>query len=248
MTELAELETALGEPLRPLTDLLAGQAAARDGVLGVAPSLLATGPGWTPAAELARPPYGELRRLIAQTAARYDAPAHVGAALLWKTYAYWHVLPMATGWALNRRVPIMRFGDTRFRESPAGVTLAATRLTVAVLPDDPCAGAPGTVVTTDLAAVIREALRDGQLPLIQAIGGLTRLGARNLWGSTAESFAGPLADFGLPYADLAGLLAAIGEPVAGLLALAPGGYRRKTCCLWVTLPGKEPCTTCCVQR
>lgn len=248
MTEPAVLEAVPGEPLRPLTELLAAQAARYDGVLGVVPSLLAAGPGWIPAADLARPPYRELRRLIEATAARYRAPVHVGASLLWKAYAYWHVLPMATGWALNRRVPLMRLADTRVRESAAGVTLAATRITVAVLPDDPCAGAPGTVVTTDLAAAVREALLDGQLPLVRAIGALTRLGARNLWGSTAEAFAGPLLDQGLRYADLAGLLAAIGEPVAGLLALGPDGYRRATCCLWVTLPGEEPCPTCCVRR
>src|SRR5690606_13850518 len=208
---------------------------------------------WTPAAELAREPYDTLDTWIDATARRWGAPRHVGAALLWKAYAYWHAMPMALGWALNRRVPIMPFDRTVARESPAGVTVAATSITVAVLPDDPYAGRPGTVTVPDLGAAVREALLAGQGPLIDALTRLTRVGTRPLWGSTAEALVQPLYGFadvlpGDPAVDAAALLDSIGGPVRDLVTFTPGGYRRRTCCLWLTLPDAQACSTCCALR
>lgn len=222
-------------------------AAERDGVLGVLPRLVADdSPGWIPAAGLVREPYGDLLALVDETAARWSAPRHVGAALLWKTYGYWHTLPMALGWALGRRVPLMRLEDTLLRPSAAGVTVAAARVTVAVLPDDPLAGTDGTVVVPDLAAAIREALLESQHPIIRALGTLTKVGERTLWGSTAEAVAHPLVAIG-SHSEADRLLEEIGPPVAGLLVPDGEGYRRRTCCLWVTLPDADPCSTCCVR-
>ena len=76
-------------------------------------------------------------------------------------------MPMALGWRLGRRVPLMRLEDTLVRPSAAGVTVAASRVTVAVLPGDPLAGAEGTVVVPDLAAAIGEALLESQHPFIE---------------------------------------------------------------------------------
>lgn len=230
------------DPLGELRDRLAYLKAQRDGVLGVELTI-ADPTGWIPAPELARDPEGRLLALIDGTAERWGAPRHVGGALLWKTYGYWHTLPMALGWALNRRVPIMPFERTFCRESDAGVTVAATSLVTAVLPDDPCAGEPGTVVVPDLGAAVRDALLAGQGPLLAAIAGLTRVGERTLWGSTAEALVHPLPD----PAEAAGLLAAVGPPVDGLITFTPEGFLRRTCCLWVTLPAADPCATCCVQ-
>ncbi|GAB3163425.1 (2Fe-2S)-binding protein [Microbispora hainanensis] len=232
--------------LDALADHLEGLAAERDGVLGVLPGLVADdSPGWIPAAALVREPYEGLLALVDETAARWSAPRHVAAALLWKTYGYWHTMPMALGWGLGRRVPLMRLEDTLVRTSAAGVTVAASRVTVAVLPSDPLAGTEGTVVVSDLAAAIREALLESQYPFVSALGTLTRVGERTLWGSTAEAFAHPLLTLG-PYAEAARLLDEIGPPVAGLLTPDGDGYRRRTCCLWVTLPDAEACSTCCV--
>lgn len=232
--------------LDALADHLEGLAAERGGVLGVLPGLVADdSPGWTPAAALVREPYEGLLALVDETAARWSAPRHVAAALLWKTYGYWHTMPMALGWGLGRRVPLMRLEDTLVRPSAAGVTVAASRVTVAVLPGDPLAGAEGTVVVPDLAAAIREALLESQYPFVRALGTLTKVGERTLWGSTAEAFAHPLLTLG-PYAEAARLLDEIGPPVAGLLTPDGDGYRRRTCCLWVTLPDVEVCSTCCV--
>ncbi|KAA9379061.1 (2Fe-2S)-binding protein [Microbispora cellulosiformans] len=230
--------------LDALSRHLEGLAAERGGVLGVLPGLVADdSPGWIPAADLLREPYEGLLALVDETAARWNAPRHVAAALLWKTYGYWHTMPMVLGWALHRRVPLMRLEDTLVRPSAAGVTVAASRLTVAVLPDDPAAG--GTVVVPDLAAAIRAAILDGQRPFVRALSAVARVGERTLWGSTAEAVAHPLLTLG-PYAEAARLLEEIGPPVAGLLAPDGDGYRRRTCCLWITLPDAEPCSSCCV--
>ncbi|MEU7890202.1 (2Fe-2S)-binding protein [Microbispora bryophytorum] len=233
--------------LDALSDHLAGLAAERDGVLGVLPGLVADdSPGWIPAAALVREPYEGLLALVDETAGRWSAPRHVAAALLWKTFGYWHTMPMALGWGLGRRVPLMRLEDTLVRSSAAGVTVAASRLTVAVLPGDPLAGTEGALVVPDLAAVIGEALMESQYPFVRALSTLTKVGERTLWGSTAEAFAHPLLTLG-SYAEAARLLDEIGPPVAGLLVPDGDGYRRRTCCLWVTLPDAAPCSTCCVR-
>jgi hypothetical protein len=245
---------SLAEPavdaLEGLHGLLERFAAQRGDALGVLPGLTTfAGPGWIPSTELVREPYELLDRLIDDAADRRNVPRHVAAALLWKAYAYWHTVPMALGWALNRRVPIMRFEDTVVKVAGAGLTIGATSVRTAVLPGDPLAGAPGTIVVADPGAAIRAALLAGQSPVIKAIGRLTRVGERNLWGSTAEALAHPLtacAGF-LPPADARELLAAVGRPVDGLLGFSGDGYRRRTCCLWITLPGTKPCATCCVS-
>ncbi|MEO3860709.1 (2Fe-2S)-binding protein [Acrocarpospora sp. B8E8] len=236
--------------LAELNATLEKAAAEQDGILGVLPGLVAessSGDGWIPAPELAREPYQALAGFVDETAERWNAPRHVAAAVFWKTYTYWHIFPIALGWSINRRVPLMRLEHTMVRPSDAGVTIAATEITVAVEPGDPVAGTPGTVVSDDLGATIREALLDGQQPLIEAISKLTRIGRRNLWGSTAEAFAGPLLETG-PYQRAEDLLRSIGRPVDGLIEPHEDGYRRRTCCLWVTLPDEEACSTCCVKR
>lgn len=216
-------------PLAELTGVLERLSAERGGVLGVPPGLLVEpDDGWTPVTELLREPYEVLGGLVEQTAARWNAPRHVGAALLWKSYGYWHTVPMALGWALGRRVPIMRLADTYVKVSDAGLTIGATAVSVA----------------SD-AAAIRAALLDGQAPLVAAISSLARVGQRTLWGSTAEAFAHPLRHF--VQADYMELLAAVGAPVDGLIERTADGHRRKTCCLWVTLPDVQPCATCCVR-
>ncbi|ETK36963.1 (2Fe-2S)-binding protein [Microbispora sp. ATCC PTA-5024] len=233
--------------LDALTGRLRTLESERGGVLGVLPQLVAGDTtGWTRVTEVVREPYDRLLALVDETADRWKAPRHVGAALLWKTYGYWHTMPMVLGWALGRRVPLMRFADTLVRPSAAGVTIAATTVTVAVRPDDPLAGEPGTLVVPDLPGAIRQALLDGQRPLIRALGAVARVGERTLWGSTAEAVVHPLLDLG-PYADAARLLERIGPPVAGLVTADGDGYRRRTCCLWLTLPDADACSTCCVR-
>jgi ferric iron reductase protein FhuF len=213
-----------------LTEVLERVAAERGGVLGVVPGLVVEpDETWTAVTELAREPYTPLIGLVDETAARWNAPRHVGAALFWKTYTYWATLPMALGWALDGRVPIMRLADTYVKSSPAGVTVAATRVSWA-----------------SGAEAVREALFESQAPLVRAICALTKVGERTLWGSTAEAFAHPLTQ--LVPGDCMALLRSIGEPVDGLIEPYGDGYFRRTCCLWITLPDVEACGSCCVLR
>ncbi|MEV0597118.1 hypothetical protein [Nonomuraea cavernae] len=213
-----------------LTEVLERLAAERGGVIGVETGLVVSpDDSWTPASELLRPPHHLLGRLVDETAARWNAPRHVGAALFWKTYTYWHTMPMALGWALDGRIPIMRPADTYFKVSDAGVTIAASRVSWA-----------------SGAGAIAGALAESQEPLVRAISALAKVGERTLWGSTAEAFAHPLTLFAP--ADYMALLREIGEPVDGLIEPVGDGYFRRTCCLWITLPDVEPCGSCCVLR
>ena len=213
-----------------LTEVLERMAAERGGVLGVEPDLVIDpDASWTPVAELLREPYTLLNELVEETAARWNAPRHVGAALFWKTYGYWHTLPMALGWALDGRVPIMRPADTYVRPSEAGVSIAASDVT-----------------WTSGADAIAASLAESQAPLVRALSSMARVGERTLWGSTAEAFAHPLTLF-VP-GDYMALLKQLGKPVDGLVEPAGDGYFRRTCCLWIALPDAEPCASCCVLR
>ncbi|NJP98176.1 hypothetical protein HCN51_53635 [Nonomuraea sp. FMUSA5-5] len=213
-----------------LTETLQRMAEERGGVIGVEPGLvIEPDESWTPVRELLREPYTLLTELVDETAARWNAPRHVGAALFWKTYGYWHTLPMALGWALDGRVPVMRQAETYFKVSGAGVTLAATR-----------------VSWSSGAGAIAAALEESQRPLVEVLSALAKVGERTLWGSTAEAIAHPLTSV-VP-GDYMRLLKELGPPLDGLVEPAGDGYFRRTCCLWITLPDVEPCGSCCVLR
>jgi ferric iron reductase protein FhuF len=176
-----------------------------------------------------REPYTLLDGLISETAARWNAPHHVGAALWWKTYGYWHSLPMAMAWAFGEKVPVMKLSDTYFKVSEAGVTLGAT-----------------SVTWESGVEAIRASLAESQQPLVKTISTIAKVGERTLWGSTAEAFAHPLTT--VAKGDYMALLREIGKPVDGLVEPVDERYFRRTCCLWVTLPDADACGTCCVLR
>ncbi|MGH3659787.1 MAG: hypothetical protein ACRDUA_24350, partial [Micromonosporaceae bacterium] len=134
-----------------------------------------------------------LERLLSATAERYSAPSHVAAAFVWKSYGFWTAMPVALGWALNRRVPLPSLNDTIIRvldEAP-NIVVGARATTTAVLAGDPYAGSPGTVTVPDedaLGALVRQVLlEEHHAAMIGALGRLTRVSARGLWGSVAES-------------------------------------------------------------
>ncbi|MEW9551414.1 hypothetical protein [Nonomuraea sp. NPDC050783] len=213
-----------------LTETLRRIAGERGGVIGVEPALvIEPDESWTPVTELMREPYTLLDELIEETAARWNAPRHVGAALFWKTFGYWHTLPMVLGWALDGRVPVMPLPETYFRTSGAGVTIAAT-----------------SVSWHEGAGAIAGSLAETQQPLVTAVSTLAKVGERTLWGSTAEAFAHPLTS--IVRGDYMALLRQVGRPVDGLVEPAGDGYFRRTCCLWIALPDVEPCGSCCVLR
>lgn len=196
---------------------------------GVAPGLIAAS-GVT-VAELSAPPYVLLDEFVQQVADRWNAPRHVAAAVWWKSFAYWTVLPVSLGWALDRTFPAFTPETTM----------------VDCFPDEPYMriGATRLAAATD----VRATLTGLHTPLIDALHALDRIGRRNLWGSVAEALTQPLVTYrdqlpGEP--DRAELLALAGPPVTGLMQLDPP--RRRTCCLWVTLPDADACSTCTVRR
>ncbi|MFB4315585.1 hypothetical protein [Actinomadura sp. 21ATH] len=196
--------------------------------------------------------------LVADTRDRYDAPAHIAAALAWKGYAYWVSLPVTLGWTLNRRVPLIAASDALVRplaESPF-VSVGLRDVRFAVTASDPCAGTPDTVTVPDeaaLLALVRDTLVGGHFaPLIESLRATTRTGARGLWGTAAEALSAPLYGHGsdLPGAAAAveELMAGLGRPLAGLMGMEDGAPRRRTCCLWVALPDRDACPSCCLTR
>lgn len=232
---------AADEALEPLAARLRA-AADTEGPLGVAPGLRPVGDGWFPVAELAARPAERLGALVAETARRWQAPPHVAAALWWKNFSYWTTLPVAMGWALNRRVPVLTAATTvlSLRPGHPGMVVAMTERRFA-------AGDAG-----ELGAVIGDSLlRDVHAPVIEALHDLTRAGRRGLWGSVAEALVHPLVTFGAgllddPGEDARTLLVSVGAPVADLVDLPRlPQLRRRTCCLWVTL-GQGLCPSCCV--
>ncbi|MFI0445798.1 hypothetical protein [Actinomadura sp. 6N118] len=219
--------------LQPLLETLRGAEAA--GItLGLAPGLRA-GDGWSSVGELTED-HTTLAAMVEQAAERWSAPPHVAAALWWKQFSYWTTLPVVVGWALGGHVPLMT------AESTAVLPLEGEPFMLVGLNEARVAsGEPG-----GLGPVIRDILIEGlHAPVIEALHDLTRTGRRGLWGSVAEALVEPFEMLGMGPDAAEGLLAAIGGPVAGLVEMP--SLRRRTCCLWVTLPGSDPCPTCCVN-
>lgn len=220
--------------LQPVVETLRSAEAA--GItLGLAPGLRA-GDGWSSVVDLVQAPHTALMAMVEQAAERWSAPPHVAAALWWKQFSYWTTLPVVVGWAMGH-VPLMTAEST----------------SVLPLPDEPfilaglnetrvASGGPGPA----MGPVIRETLIESlHAPVIEALHELTRTGRRGLWGSVAEALVDPFEMLGLGADAAEGLLKTIGGPVAGLVETP--SLRRRTCCLWVTLPGSDPCPTCCVN-
>lgn len=232
-----------------------------DATRGLAPGLLPPQltPEWIPASALVS---GErLDEALELARLRWSAPPATAAALVWRSYTYWLVMPLVLGWARARRVPLADPDEVFLRVTAdparAPVTFAWRRARLAVLPHDPAVGAADVrIVTseTELLGALRTTLRDEHLdPLLAQIQTRVRLGTRTLLGSLASAVA---------YAVVRGLdrpVPVLRETadtllstldVADLVALEPepGGLRvqRHTCCLAFTLPGSRVCSGCCV--
>ncbi|MFD0973454.1 IucA/IucC family C-terminal-domain containing protein [Plantactinospora endophytica] len=249
-------------PLAPVTASLRA-AFGTDELPGLATGLLVTDEtGWTPATELVDGT--RLPELLAVTRQRWGATPHAAAALAWKSYTYWLLLPVVLGWASARRVPLLRPSDVlvRFEDHRPLLTLGMRRSTeIAVLPSDPLAlsGLPEVRVVlgeAELLAALRASLLDAHLtPMLDALQQQVRVGARTLLGSVASGVShGVLrAADALPggSAETIGtLLDTLG--VADLVDLVPGPtgeltVQRKTCCLAFTLPQPKVCAGCCIR-
>ncbi|GAA2269041.1 hypothetical protein GCM10009853_023120 [Glycomyces scopariae] len=212
-----------------------------------------------PAHELAS---GErVEELMSTAAALWGGSAHANAALAWKTYCYWTLAPAVLGYVAARRVPVMDAANTVFSVSDEApmFSVRQVRPHFLALPHDPCAGHPDVEVVANeevLLDRLRATAFDAHLgPVLDAFLARVRVGRRTLMGSLAS---------GLSYA-VASMAQAVPDPdeviaktlldafdVAHLVDVATDEhgrlvYRRRTCCLALTIEGGRTCSTCCVQ-
>ncbi|MTK04627.1 hypothetical protein FF096_21820 [Micromonospora sp. CP22] len=248
-------------PLAPVTATLRSMFGTDD-LPGLTPGLLVTDEaGWAPATTLTGT---RLPELLESAVRLWGGTPHASAALAWKAYSYWTALPVVLGWAAARRVPLLdhTMALIHFADPRALVTVGLREsVPVAVLPNDPLAlSGPSQVrVVADereLLATMRATLLDGHFsPLVTAIQGEVRIGARTLLGSVASGIAHGLlrAADGLPGSTVEAidtLLDALG--LADLVELVPGPngeptVQRRTCCLAFTLPQPKVCQGCCIR-
>jgi hypothetical protein len=262
VTATIDFRAMAGAPFDPISATLRSMFGTDD-LPGLTRGLLVHDPaGWLPATSLSDGSH--LPDLLDAAARRWRGSPHAAAALAWKSYSYWLVLPAVLGWASARRVPLLRANDVlvHFEDHRPLLTLGYRRsIDVAVLPNDPLAlsGLPEVVVVPDEAALLtafRTSLLDEHVtPLLDAIHGEVRLGARTLMGSVASGVAYSL----LRAADwLPGSTAGNIETLLGALELddliemvtGPGGQlevQRKTCCLAFTLPQPKLCSGCVIK-
>lgn len=249
-------------PLAPVTATLRATFGT-DEVPGLATGLLVDDEtDWVAATELVDGT--RLPELLDATRQHSGAAPHAAAALAWKAYTYWLALPVVLGWASARRVPLLHPADVLVRlgkQRPLVKVGLRRSTTIAVLPSDPLAvaGLPEVRIVlgeAELLANLRASLLDAHLtPMLDALHGQVRLGARTLLGSVASGVANGVlrAADSLPggSAETIGtLLDTLG--VADLVDLVPGPtgeltVQRKTCCLAFTLPEPKVCAGCCIR-
>ncbi|HEY2670224.1 MAG TPA: hypothetical protein VGJ07_07580 [Rugosimonospora sp.] len=261
------------DPLAPILDCVAA-VRRRHGeapVHGLAPGLLVRDPaGWVPATWFADG--SALPELLDAARRRWNASPHAAAALAWKSYAYWTVLPAVLGYAYARRVPLMTAENTlvRLHVSAPFLEIGLRRPRVAVLPGDPLASRgrgehplagrgggeysrrPSDVrVVEDLPGFMKTTLVDGHLaPVLEALSDQVHLGRRTLLGSLASGIGYALvrAHHALPAPvpeTAHTLLSALG--VEDLVEVSDEPVvRRHTCCLAFTLPEPKVCRGCCI--
>jgi hypothetical protein len=260
MTAVLPLRDPATTPLTPVTTALRAMFGTDD-LPGLAPGLLvADEAGWAPATTLTGT---RLPELLESAVRLWSGTPHASAALAWKAYSYWASLPVVLGWATARRVPLLDHHEAliHFADRRTLVTVGLREsIPIAVLPSDPLAlaGLPQVRVVADereLLAALRATLLDGHLsPVVSAIQGEVRIGARTLLGSVASGIAHGLlrAADSLPGSAVEAietLLDALG--LADLVELVPGPngeptVQRRTCCLAFTLPKPKVCQGCCI--
>lgn len=247
-------------PLAPVSVTLRA-AFGTDDLPGLAPGLIVTDEtGWRPATELVDG--SGLPELLSLAARQWRASPHAAAALAFKAYSYWTLLPAVLGWASARRVPLLRPQHVLIRYDGGQLRVGLSRsVRVAVLPTDPLAltGLPEVMVVPDETALLdelRAALLDGHLtPMAEAIHQRVRVGTRTLLGSVASGVAYAIlrAADALPGSSVETvgvLLDTFGVSDLVELVPGPGGVptvQRRTCCLAFTLPQPRVCNGCCIR-
>ena len=199
--------------------------------------------------------------LLADAAAQWGGSAHASAALAWKTYCYWAIVPAVLGYVAARRIPLLEADNFAFTVAGAEPRFSGRQLAPRFLvrADDPIASAPGVEIAADESAMLdrlRQNLFEDHLdPVLEAVRGRVRIGRRTLLGSLASGLCYAVANCAPagsePPEVLAKNLLATFE-VADLVDVSTDehgrlDYRRHTCCLAFTIEGRGTCATCCVR-
>ncbi|GAB3994250.1 hypothetical protein GCM10029992_08100 [Glycomyces albus] len=200
--------------------------------------------------------------LLADSARLWGGSEHASAALAWKTYCYWAIVPVVLGYVAARRVPVLEAEDFQFTIAAEGEPMFSgrgLRPRFLVLGDDPLADSAGFETAPGEAAMLertRESLFDRHLDgVLEAVRGRVRVGRRTLLGSLASGIAYAVATCACAGRDAAEATAKTlleAFDVADLVDVSTDEdgrlvYRRHTCCLAFTIDGCGTCATCCVQ-
>jgi hypothetical protein len=237
------------DALRPLTVTLSGMGP-QPGL--ASPLIVVNQLDWVPVTELIDG--RKLPALLDAARHRWDATPHAAATLTWKSYSYWASMPAILSWAASRRVPLMDPENVvvNFQPTSPLLQVGLSRLSMAVLPDDPLAssGHPGvfTVPSEEvLLKTLKTSLFDHHLdPLLERIRVTSKIGRRTLLGSVASSIAYVLLRGGYGEPEITTLLESF--EVTDLVDFPEGGgVHRKTCCLAFTLPQPKICSGCCLR-
>jgi ferric iron reductase protein FhuF len=199
--------------------------------------------------------------LLADSARLWGGSPHASAALAWKTYCYWVLVPAVLGYVSARRVPLLEADNFVFTVSEDEPMFSGRQVLprFAALHDDPMADAPGVETVAGDAALLermRVSLFEEHLePVLEAIRREVRIGRRTLLGSLASGIAYATANCssaGREPAEVVAKNLLETFDVADLVDVATDEhgrlvYRRHTCCLAFTIDGCGTCSTCCVR-
>ncbi|GAB3656767.1 IucA/IucC family C-terminal-domain containing protein [Glycomyces tarimensis] len=202
-----------------------------------------------------------IKELLADSARLWGGSPHASAALAWKTYCYWVVVPAVLGYISARRVPLLEADNFVFTIADGEPMFSGRQVSPRFLGlrDDPSSASPGVERVADDAAMLermRESVFERHLdPVLEAIRGEVRIGRRTLMGSLASGIAYATAtcsSAGREPAEVVARRLLEAFDVAELVDVATGEdgrlvYQRHTCCLAFTIDGCGTCATCCVQ-
>ncbi|MCJ0873888.1 (2Fe-2S)-binding protein [Streptomyces sp. AP-93] len=225
---------------------------------------------WVNGAELAEPAGSRqaLDGFVAAEAARiraghgHDPRPDVAASRALHDYLWSVSLLMSGVWYLERRVPRIRPSEVRVDLSTGSFEIVPGA-GFACLPGDPAAHLPGARVVADeeaLRAELRAAVADHVRSLLATIGPRVRRGGRALWGMVADDLLSGIWYLGRALGCEDHAVREATELLPTAMAPFPGGadFRRLAdraghlhptrtrlgCCMYYTLDGALPCTTC----
>jgi hypothetical protein len=191
---------------------------------------------------------GQMRAFVASS----GCPAETAAAHMagWVTGSFIRLLVYA--YREERRLPLLTVDGTALRVDADGWFngLAVGGPSLAVLPGDPLAGAPGVTVTSTMEYELAGIVVTLSAPVLETLRGVSRLGRRTAWALVADTvmsaFVGelPPGPAHVASAEAERLLAGAG-PLAVRRRWVGSVPLAAACCLAYKRPGLEHCERVC---